>query len=132
MRSPPTAFPNPWAGAVLVCESERHIARLIEVNLQRQGLNVTCVFDGEEAINQLEASGILKLAPRFTTVVVDMMLSKVNGYDVLKWIRERDSGPPARVVMTVPSAKDREALKMLPYRADAYFVKPFNPMELLR
>lgn len=71
---------------MLVCIDERHIARLIQVNLERRGHTVACVFDGDEPIRMLESTELLYV-PRFDDVVLDARLPKMDGYEVLGWIR---------------------------------------------
>ena len=76
---------------VLVCDDERHIVRLIQVNLERQGYEVTAVLSGEAAIAQMEAS-------EFELVILDDEMPGVTGGQVLQWIESRPE-PRPRVIM---------------------------------
>lgn len=114
---------------VLVCDDERHIARLIQVNLERQGYTVVCAYDGAQALKQLEELDDFG-RPRFDLVVLDVMMPIMDGFDVLKWIRTTEYTRDLRVVMMTAKNQDRMVLDQLPYRPDKYVSKPFNPLEL--
>jgi len=108
---------------VLVCHGERHVSRLIQVNLERQGRTVVCAYDGEESIKLLESAE----TTAFHRVVLDAMLPKRGGYKVLKWIRTHAATEHLWVAVMIPSAQERELWDQRPYRANLYIPKPFNP-----
>src|SRR5476651_1235982 len=70
----------------LVCDDERHVARLIQVNLERQGHSVVCAFDGRQAIQMLKAS-LDEGALRFDCAVLELKVPYMDGFGILKWIR---------------------------------------------
>jgi len=75
-----------WRGErVLVVDDERHIVRLIQVNLKRQGYDVTCALGGSEAIERLERE-------RFEVVILDLHMPPVGGCEVLRWVRGGEHG----------------------------------------
>lgn len=111
---------------VLVCDDERHILRLLQVNLERQGHSVVCAADGEEAIE------LLKGELSFDKVVLDALMPKLDGYEVLKWIRTHDRCHGLWVAVMIARPQDRELWERAPYQADVYVAKPFNPEDLFR
>jgi two-component system alkaline phosphatase synthesis response regulator PhoP/two-component system response regulator VicR len=131
MATTKAAMDGPRAQRVLVCDDERHIVRLLQANLERHGHTVVCAFDGDEAIRILESTGPLDLS-LFDKVVLDAMMPKVDGYEVLRWIRTHERTRDVWVAMMIPRAQDRELWERQPYRADVYVTKPFNPGDLFR
>ena len=115
---------------VLICNDERHIARLLQVNLERQGHIVVCAFDGGEAVERLSEADGLSL-PLFDRVVVDIMMPIREGYEVLKWIRSHDHTNNLWVALMVSRLPDDDLSERIRYHPDKYLLKPFNPLEVL-
>ena len=92
---------------------------LVEVLKQESTIYEAC--DGESAINIFEKEEI-------HLVVLDIMLPKLNGYEVIKRLRKRSNVP-----VIILSAKNQDADKILGLNlgADDYLAKPFNPLELV-
>ena len=111
---------------ILVCDDERHIVRLLQSNLKRQGHTVVCAFDGREAIDLLETES------RFDIVVLDTVMPNVDGLEVLKWMRSREPTRETKVALMLARPEDRETLALGPYTADLYITKPFGPDDLFR
>ena len=116
---------------VLVCHSERHIVKLLQVNLERQGHTVVCVFEGQEALELLESAELLEL-PHFDKVILDSNIPKVGGYEVLKWIRTHERARDAWVALIIRHDLDREIWERQPHRPDIYFTVPFSPSDIFR
>ena len=93
---------------ILVVDDELPIANLIRMNLARQGYAVTCAYDGQEAADLLENN-------TFDLVLLDIMLPKFDGYDLLSFIRPL--GIPVIFLTAKADVMDR--------------VKPFEIVELL-
>ena len=110
----------------LVCDSERHIVRLLQVNLERQGETVTPAYDTDTAISLLQNES-------FDRVVLDAMMGGEDaGYDVLKWIRTNESTKDLWVAVMVQTHEDIAEWELRPHRADLYLAMPFSPMDLNR
>ncbi|MGV3618456.1 MAG: response regulator [Fimbriimonas sp.] len=107
----------------LVCDDERHIARLLQVQLERRGYAVTCAYDGNEAVEMLQRE-------HFDRVLVDLMMPYRDGYEVLQWIRTHDETKDTWVALMTANADELRTWTDMPYQADAYLSKPFNPAEL--
>jgi DNA-binding response OmpR family regulator len=106
---------------ILVVEDDREINSLISKTLQREGFAVTGVHDGADALRRLSGE-------RFEMVILDLMVPEVDGWEVLRRIREEGNMP-----VLIVSAKNRETDKImgLGLGADDYLVKPFGVGELV-
>lgn len=109
---------------VLVCDDERHIVRLIQVNLERQGYTVVTAFDGKDGLEKIRAE-----KPQL--VVLDVMMPYMDGFEVLKALRREPETENLPVIMLTAKAQDKDVFEGYHYGADMYLTKPFNPMELV-
>ena len=105
---------------ILVVEDERPISDLIEMNLSEAGYTCVCAYDGLEAANLLEKEG-------YDLVLLDIMLPKVSGYELLDFIKPL--GIP--VIFLTAKGTMADKVKGLRLGADDYLVKPFEIVELL-
>ena len=108
-------------GKILVVDDEQPILRTLKRNLGGRGYEVITATDGEQALAQIEET-----APDL--VVLDLMLPKVDGLEVVRRVREW-----SRLPIIVLSARGEERLKVeaLDLGADDYLTKPFGMDELL-
>ncbi|HEY0865915.1 MAG TPA: response regulator [Fimbriimonas sp.] len=109
---------------VLVCDDERHIVRLIQVNLERQGYQVVTAYDGKEGLEKIRAE-------KPDIVVLDVMMPYMDGFEVLKNLRREPETEALPVIMLTAKAQDKDVFEGYHYGADMYLTKPFNPMELV-
>ncbi len=109
------------AARVLVVDDEDSILQFVSYNLKKEGYEVTCVKDGDEAIERVAAEP-------FDLVILDIMLPGVDGYEVCRRLRARSDVP-----VLFLSARDTELDKVvgLELGADDYLAKPFGIRELL-
>ncbi|MDE6992396.1 MAG: response regulator transcription factor [Lachnospiraceae bacterium] len=107
---------------ILVVEDERDMNRLIQKTLKKEGYNVDCCFDGEEAL-------VCLMGAAYDAVLLDVMMPKLDGYRLLGQIREKDMDTPVLLLTAKDSVADR--VKGLDLGADDYLVKPFAFDELL-
>ena len=105
---------------ILVVEDERAISDLIRMNLEDAGYACTCAYDGMEAADILEKQN-------FDLVLLDIMLPKVNGYELLDYIKP--TGTP--VIFLTAKAGLTDRVKGLNLGAEDYIVKPFEIVELI-
>ena len=105
---------------ILVAEDDLEINRLITEHLSREGYSVTAVHSGEEAAGKLASNA-------FDLIILDLMLPKLDGYEVLYRIRSKGNIP-----VLILSAKCTETDKIigLGLGADDYMTKPFGVGEL--
>ena len=106
---------------VLIIDDDEELCDLVSEYLTVEGFNTTSVHDGQTG---LEAA----LSGAYDLAILDVMLPKLNGFDVLRNLRER-SGLP--VLMLTARGDDMERIVGLEIGADDYLPKPFNPRELV-
>ena len=106
---------------VLIIDDDEELCDLVSEYLTVEGFETTAVHDGETGLSEA-LSGVFDLA------ILDVMLPKLNGFEVLKNLREK-SGLP--VLMLTARGDDMERIVGLEIGADDYLPKPFNPRELV-
>ena len=107
---------------ILVAEDERDMNRLIAKTLEKEGYGVDACFDGEAALDYLEAA-------EYDAAVLDVMMPKLDGFEVLKRLRAQGKDLPVIFLTARDSISDR--VTGLDLGADDYLVKPFDFEELL-
>ena len=107
---------------LLVVEDERDLNRIISKRLEAAGYNVDRCFDGEEALDFLAVG-------EFDAVILDIMMPKISGIDVLKTMRLKNNTTPVLLLTAKDSIEDR--VIGLDAGADDYLPKPFATSELL-
>lgn len=106
---------------ILVVDDEKPIADILQFNLQKEGYEVICAYDGEEALQKVE-----EVMPDL--ILLDIMLPQKDGMEVCREVRKKYDMP---IIML--TAKDSEIDKVLGLElgADDYVTKPFSTRELL-
>ncbi len=106
---------------ILVVDDEERMARFIRLNLEQDGFQVIEAYRGMQAIQALRDS-----LPDL--VILDVMMPDIDGFEVLKMIREISSIP---VIMLTAKAEEDDRVQGLELGADDYVTKPFSPRELV-
>ena len=106
---------------VLVVDDEKLIVKGIRFSLEQDGFEVACAYDGEEALQMAKET-------EYDMVLLDVMLPKLNGFEVCQAIREFSEMP---IIMLTAKGDDMDKILGLEYGADDYITKPFNPLELV-
>jgi two-component system, OmpR family, alkaline phosphatase synthesis response regulator PhoP len=109
---------------ILAVDDEKHIVRLVQVNLERQGYQVVTAFDGKEALQKVEEENP-------DLVVLDVMMPYMDGFEVLQSLRRNPETANIPVIMLTAKAQDADVFKGWQSGVDCYLTKPFNPMELI-
>ena len=107
---------------VLVVDDESNIVDILKFNLEREGYEVLCAYDGGEALEKARNE-----APDL--VLLDVMLPVMDGFGVLEEIRKTDKLTP--VIMLTAREEERDKVLGLEIGADDYIVKPFSVRELM-
>lgn len=107
---------------ILVAEDERDLNVLLKKRLERQQYSVDACMDGQEALDYLAVT-------EYDAVILDIMMPKTNGLEVLKTIRRQGKSTPVLLLTAKDSVQDR--VTGLDLGADDYLVKPFAFEELL-
>ena len=106
---------------ILIIEDEPSIAEVVSIYLKRARYQVNTVFDGQAALNIMER----KLPD---LVILDIMLPKVDGLTITRWLRDRSDIP---IIMLTSRREEIDRIAGLELGADDYVVKPFSPQELV-
>ncbi len=112
------------AKKILVVDDERHIVRLVEVNLARAGYDVVTAYDGVEALEQFA-----KEKPDM--LVLDVMMPRMDGFEVLKKLQSDPASQGVPIIMLTAKAQDADIFRGWSSGVSSYLTKPFNPRELL-
>ena len=105
---------------VLVVDDEKLIVKGIRFNLEQDGMEVDCGYDGEEAVEKAKEK-------HYDIILLDLMLPKMDGLEVCQQIREFSNVP---IVMLTAKGEDMDKILGLEYGADDYITKPFNILEV--
>jgi diguanylate cyclase (GGDEF)-like protein len=109
---------------ILVADDDPAILRLVEVNLKLEGFEVITASDGEEALKL-----VLETMPAL--VLLDVMMPKLDGYEVCTRIRADGRTRHMNVIMLTAKSLSADKIVGLTSGADDYVLKPFDPMELI-
>nr|WP_314114302.1 response regulator transcription factor [uncultured Leptotrichia sp.] len=107
---------------ILLAEDEVDLNNVVTRYLKKNGYSVDSVLDGEEALDYLEYG-------EYDLVILDIMMPKVDGFEVIKKLRNKGNHTSVLMLTARDSADDK--VKGLDLGADDYIVKPFDFNELL-
>ena len=105
---------------VLVVDDEKLIVKGIRFSLEQDGMEVSCAYDGEEAL-------ALAKTEKFDIILLDVMLPGLTGFEVCQQIRDFSNVP---IIMLTAKGDDMDKILGLEYGADDYITKPFNILEV--
>lgn len=105
---------------ILIIEDEKGIVDLISFNLKREGYEIMEAYDGKTGLD-------MALSGKADLVLLDVMLPVMDGFEVLRRIRERSALP---VIMVTAREEERDKILGLDTGADDYITKPFSVKEL--
>ena len=106
---------------ILIADDDLKIAELIEIHLKKEGYQVVKATDGEAAIEIIQSQAI-------DLVVLDIMMPKMDGYEVTRQIRTKQNMP---IIFLSAKTSDFDKVTGLVLGADDYMTKPFTPIELV-
>jgi DNA-binding response OmpR family regulator len=108
---------------VLLVDDDPDVVRIIDTQMRAAGHGCTLAFDGEQALAEIDRC-------RPDVVMLDLMMPKLGGFEVLARLNEREGPRPAVVVI---SARGREAdvTRAFDLGASDFVTKPFSPQELM-
>lgn len=104
---------------ILIVEDEEMIAEFIILGLTKAGYMCQCTYDGQSAADLLEQN-------RYDLILLDIMLPKINGYELLEYIKEYN----IPVIFITAKSRIEDKVKGLKLGADDYITKPFELAEL--
>ncbi len=104
---------------ILIAEDEKPMAHALELKLKHSGFETKVVFDGQEALEAINAD-------KFDLILLDLMMPKKDGFTVLTEMRNQQNNTPVIVLSNLSQAEDEEKAKKL--GAKDYFVKTDIPL----
>ena len=107
---------------LLLVEDEEHLARLLRLNLEREGYQLRVTASGRRALD-------FQAAERFDLIILDLMIEEVDGFEVARQVRQRDPRLPILILTARSTEEDR--VRGLGLGADDYMTKPFHLSEFL-
>lgn len=107
---------------ILLAEDERSLSRAVIALLEKNNYSADAVYDGQEALEYLEAGN-------YDALILDLMMPKMDGLTVLRTLREQ-SNPIPVLILTAKSEVDDKVLG-LDTGANDYLTKPFSTQELM-
>ena len=107
---------------ILYVEDEKFLAEAVIHLLKKERINVDHAADGEEGLK-------LALKPNYDVIVLDIMLPKMSGLDILKTVRHRGIKTPIIMLSALNEVEDK--VRGLDFGADDYLAKPFKSIELI-
>ncbi len=105
---------------ILVVDDERLLVKGIKFNLENEGYQVECAYDGAAAVE-------LARAGNFDLIILDLMMPEIDGLEACMRIREFSNVP---IIMLTARGEDADKLMGFECGADDYVTKPFNILEL--
>ena len=109
---------------ILAVDDERHIVRLVQINLAKEGYEVVTASNGREAIEMARSE-------KPDLIVMDVMMPEMDGFEALEKMKADDELMAIPVIMLTAKAQDADVFSGWQKGADLYLTKPFNPSELL-
>ena len=109
---------------VLVADDEPHIGRIIKMKLEQGPFKVSLAYDGEEALDFINNDADLDLA------LLDLMMPKLSGLDVLRKVREQERFKSLPCIILTAGGDARHERDALALGATQFLTKPFSPKKL--
>lgn len=105
---------------ILIVEDEKDISEILSYNIQRQGYEVDTAYDGEAGLSKA-------LSGEFDLILLDVMLPKMDGFEICKRVREKLQTP---IIILTAREEENDKIMGLDLGADDYMTKPFSIGEL--
>ena len=119
----PADAAGPATVTVVIAEDDPDVTRIVDVQLRAAGYRSVLATDGEQALAAVRAH-------HAQVLVLDLMMPKVNGFDVLGQLRRASTLWP-RIIVLSGRGREHDVARAFDLGADDYVTKPFNPQELM-
>ena len=107
---------------ILVADDDRSICTLIKLILEKEGFEVSCLFDGESVVNEIAAGG------KYDLIILDIMMPGMLGTNAAKKIKDICDTP---IIFITARSSDEDKIEAYDSGADDYLCKPFSSVELV-
>lgn len=108
---------------ILLVDDEKDIIEFLQYNLEEEGFEVICAYDGEEALE--------KISNKPDLIILDVMMPKLDGYEVCKIIRKKKDFENIPVIFLTAKSGEIEEIKGLELGASDFIQKPISPKKLI-
>lgn len=121
---PKEEIKNGMSKKILIVDDEPNIVISLEFLMRREGYEVLVARNGEEAMRHIQEK-------RPDLVLLDIMMPKINGFEVCRQIRAHPDLSAVRIIMLTAKGRSAEIEKGLGMGADGYITKPFSTRDLV-
>lgn len=108
---------------ILLVDDEKDIVEFLKYNLEQEGFSVFTAYDGEEALT--------KLYNKPDLIILDVLMPKMDGYEVCRHIRDLDEFKNIPVIFLTAKSSEMDEIRGLNLGADDYIQKPISPKKLV-
>jgi two-component system phosphate regulon response regulator PhoB len=109
---------------ILVIEDDRDISELVTYNLEREGYDIACLYDGAQAVDLVR-----KRKPEL--IILDLMLPEVDGIEICRMLKSDSATKHIPIIMLTAKGEEADVVVGLQMGADDYITKPFSPKVLI-
>jgi twitching motility two-component system response regulator PilH len=109
---------------IMVVDDNAVVREMLSEQLKGKGFQVVLAKDGVEAMEQLQAS-------RPDLVITDLVMPRMNGYELCRWIKNNSNFKDLPVIMCTSKSEEFDRYWGMKQGADAYITKPYHPPELI-
>ncbi len=109
---------------VLIIEDEREISLILKMRLENAGYEVLQAFDGEDGLESAKTE-----APDL--ILLDLILPKIGGLQILEELKNDEKFKKIPIILVTGLAQELDEVRYGALKADGYFLKPFDTMELM-
>ncbi|MBM3461197.1 MAG: response regulator [Armatimonadetes bacterium] len=109
---------------ILIVEDDQHIRKLLHILIRRDDINIDEAVEGNEALDKLQNN-------TYDLVILDIMMPNVDGFSILKQMRENAATSTLPVIIVTAKTEDKDLMKGYSMGANYYITKPFEPQDLI-
>lgn len=109
---------------ILIVEDDQHIRKLLNILIRKDDVEIDEAVEGNEARKKLEDN-------RYDLVILDIMMPNVDGFSILKELREKSATAQLPVIVVTAKTEDKDLMKGYSMGANYYITKPFEPQDLI-
>jgi two-component system, OmpR family, alkaline phosphatase synthesis response regulator PhoP len=117
-------MPDQEPRQVIIADDEPHIGRIVQMKLEQGPFVVTLTYDGEEALS------VVRAAERVDLLLLDLMMPRKSGLEVLRALREEDRFKSLPIVILTAGGNSQDLRAAMDLGATEVLTKPFSPKKL--
>lgn len=109
---------------ILIVEDDQHIRKLLNILIRKDDISIEEAIEGNEALEKV-------LEKPYDLVILDLMMPNVDGFSILKQMRENPPTANVPVIIVTAKTEDKDLMKGYSMGANYYITKPFEPQDLI-